>query len=163
MFTLRIWCWKQFSKNDLIIAWYVHTGPESILPQSAFNATNISSISIRCLTKPCQLYSASSYELVHMEFMNIKRMLSRNGFPNNFLDRCIQQCLNRKHGVTQQSDSPAEPVFLKLFYSIAPLSLSTRRFRSPSLIKQTQDSKFKDFYLWKVLNSWTKPLKNWTK
>jgi len=44
---------------------------------------------------------ASSYQLVHTEFMNIKRLLSRNGYPNNFLDRCIQQFLNRKYGVTQ--------------------------------------------------------------
>ena len=43
---------------------------------------------------------ASSYQLLHTEFMNIKRMLSRNGYPNNFLDRCIQQFLNRKYGVT---------------------------------------------------------------
>jgi len=49
----------------------------------------------------------NSYELVHTEFMNIKRMLSRNGYPNNFLDRCIHHFLNRKHGVTQQRDSSA--------------------------------------------------------
>ena len=35
-------------------------------------------------------------------------MLAPNGCPNNFLDRCIQQFLNRKHGVTQQRDSPPE-------------------------------------------------------
>jgi len=41
-------------------------------------------------TKPCELLLrraydiANSYELVHMEFMNIKRMLSRNRYPNNF-------------------------------------------------------------------------------
>ena len=52
-------------------------------------------------------------------------------------------------------------MFLKLFYSIAPFSLSTRRFRPPNLIKQTQGSKLKEFYLKKVLNSWTKP--SWTK
>jgi len=52
---------------------------------------------------------ASSYQLVHTEFMNIKRMLSRNGYPNKFLDRDIQQFLNRKYGVTKQSDAPAEP------------------------------------------------------
>ena len=34
---------------------------------------------------------ASSYKLVHTEYMNVKRMLSRNGCSNNFLDRCIQQ------------------------------------------------------------------------
>jgi len=27
--------------------------------------------------------------------MNIKRMFARNGYSNNFLDRCIQQFLNR--------------------------------------------------------------------
>jgi len=52
---------------------------------------------------------ASSYQLVHTELMNIKRMLSRNGYPNNFLDRCIKQFLKRKYGVTQQRDAPAEP------------------------------------------------------
>jgi len=46
-----------------------------------------------------------------------------------------------------------KPVFLKLFYSIATFSLSTRRFRPPSLMKQTQGSKFKEFYLKKALNS----------
>jgi len=54
-------------------------------------------------------------------------------------------------------------VLLKHFYSIAPFSLSTRRFRPPSLEKQTQGSRFKEFYLKKVLNSWIKPLKSWTK
>ena len=43
-----------------------------------------------------------------------------------------------------------KPVFLKLFYSIAPFSHSTRHFRPPSLIKQTQCSKFKEFYLKKL-------------
>ena len=66
-------------------------------------------------TKPCQLSTpraydiANSYQLVHTEFMNIKRMLSRNGYPNNFLDRCIQQFLSRKYVVTQQRDTSAEP------------------------------------------------------
>ena len=65
---------------------------------------------------------ASSYQLVHMEFMNIKRMLSCNGYPNNFLDHCILQFLNRKYDVTQQTDAPAEPypspkyVSLQLLY-----------------------------------------------
>ena len=45
------------------------------------------------------------------------------------------------------------PVFLKLFYPIAPFLLSTRRFRPPSLIKQTQGSNFEEFYLKKVSNS----------
>jgi len=62
-----------------------------------------------------------------------------------------------------EQDSWIRPVFLQLFYSIAPFSLSKRRFRPPSLLKQTQGSKFKEFYLKKVLNSWTKPLKSWTK
>ena len=58
----------------------------------------------------CRAYDiASSCELVHTEFINIKRMLSRNGYPNNFLDRCNYQFLNRIYGVTQQRDAPAEP------------------------------------------------------
>jgi len=36
-------------------------------------------------------------------------MLPRNGYPNDFLDRCIQKFLKRKHGVTRQRDSSAEP------------------------------------------------------
>jgi len=42
-------------------------------------------------SKPCQLFTlygaydiTSFYELVHTDFMNIKRMLSRNGYHNNF-------------------------------------------------------------------------------
>ena len=75
-------------------------------------------------TKPCILFTppayniASSYQLVHTEFMNIKAMLSRNGYPNNFLNRCIQQFLNRKHGVTQQRDAPAEPSFSPKYISL---------------------------------------------
>ena len=38
-----------------------------------------------------------------------QRMLCRNGYPDNFLDRCIQQFLNRKYVVTQQRDTPVEP------------------------------------------------------
>ena len=56
----------------------------------------------------CAYDIVSSYQLVHTEFTNIKRMLFRNGYPNNFLVRCIQQFLNRKCGVTQQRDAPAE-------------------------------------------------------
>jgi len=52
---------------------------------------------------------ASSYQLVHTEFINIKRRLSRTGYPHNFFDRCILQSLNRKHGVTRQCGSPAVP------------------------------------------------------
>ena len=37
-----------------------------------------------------------------------QRMLCRNGYPDNFLDRCIQQFLNSKYCVTQQRDAPAE-------------------------------------------------------
>ena len=44
-------------------------------------------------------------------------------------------------------------VFLKHFYFTAPFSLSTRRFRPPSLMKRTQGSKCKELYLKKVLNS----------
>jgi len=50
-------------------------------------------------TKFCALYS-NKYG---------KRMLSRHRYPNNFLDRCIQQFLNRKYVVMQQRDAPAEP------------------------------------------------------
>jgi len=39
------------------------------------------------------------------------------------------------------------PVFLKLFCSIAPFSLSKHRCRPPSMIKQTQGIIFKEFCL----------------
>ena len=51
-------------------------------------------------------------------------------------------------------------VFLKLFSSIAPFSLSARRFRPPSLIKQTQGSRFKGLYLQKVLSNFRPPLEH---
>jgi len=43
--------------------------------------------------------------------------------------------------------SSSKAVFLKLFYSIAPFSLSTHRFRLPNLTKQPQGSEFKEFCL----------------
>jgi len=43
--------------------------------------------------------------------------------------------------------------FFSNFFIPSPPSLSTRRFRPPGLIKQTQGSKFKEFCLKKVLNS----------
>jgi len=48
-------------------------------------------------------------------------------------------------------------VFLKLFYSIASFSLSTRRFGTPKPDK-ANTSEFKEFYLKKKLNSGTKSL-----
>jgi len=51
---------------------------------------------------------ASSYQLVHTKFINMKRMLSRNGYPDKFLDLCIRHFLNSKYFVTQQRDAPAE-------------------------------------------------------
>ena len=62
--------------------------------------------------------------------------------------------------IKRRIDRAPRPVFLKLFYSFSPL---TRRFRPPSLIKQTQGSKYKEFYLKHVWNSWTMPLDSWTK
>jgi len=49
------------------------------------------------------------------------------------------------------------------FYSIVSLTLSTRRLRPPSLIKHTQGSKFNEFYLMEVLNSWKKLSNSLTK
>jgi len=68
---------------------------------------------------------ASSYQLVHTEFMNIKRMLSRIGYSNNFLDRCIQQFLNRKYGATHQRDAPAEPSPSPKYISLQLLCLGS--------------------------------------
>jgi len=47
----------------------------------------------------------------------------------------------------------SKAVFLKRFYSIAPLTPSIRRFRPPSLIKQIQGSKFKELYLKEALTT----------
>ena len=69
------------------------------------------------------------------------------------INESMQYCANKKHSFYLSVS--------QLFYSIAPFPLSTHRFRPPSLIKQTQGSKFKEFYLKKVSNSWTKPLNSW--
>ena len=61
-----------------------------------------------------------------------------------------------------KASKPSKAVFLKRFYFIALFSISTRGFRPPSMTKWTKGSKFKEFYLKKVLNSWTKPFKSWT-
>jgi len=49
--------------------------------------------------------------------------------------------------------APSKAAFFKLFYSIAPFPLSTRRFRPLSLVNQRQGREFKEFHLKKVLNS----------
>ena len=54
-------------------------------------------------------------------------------FPWNSVPAC-HKCLRS-----------TRPVFLKLFYSIAPFSLSTRGFRSLRMINQTRGSQLKNF------------------
>jgi len=56
------------------------------------------------------------------------------------------------NGVSNTNGLRLDQCFSNIF-SIAPFSLSTRRFRPPSFIKQAQGSKFKEFYSSKVLNS----------
>ena len=56
----------------------------------------------------------------------------------------------------------SKTVFLKLFIPSSSYTLNTS-FVLPSLINHTQGSKFKDFYLMEVLNSWTKLLNSLTK
>jgi len=74
-------------------------------------------------------------EIFSMEKLN--RLLHRNCSVNFY--RITPFHINAESNLSW----PARPVFLKLFYSIAPFSLSTRRFRPPSLIKRTQGSNFK--------------------
>jgi len=61
---------------------------------------------------------ASSYALMHTEFVNIKRMLSRNGYPGRFLDRCIERFLNKQHNVQQDqhncADDQSTPQFVHM-------------------------------------------------
>jgi len=42
---------------------------------------------------------ASTYNAIHNEFMKIKSMLIKNGYPKAYLDRCIMKYLNKKHEV----------------------------------------------------------------
>ena len=58
-----------------------------------------------------------------------------------------------------QRSTRSTAVFLKLFYSIAPFHTRHIVFAPQNLIKQTQCSKFEEFYLKKLLNSCTKQLK----
>ena len=103
---------------------------------------------------------ASSNQLVHTEFMNIKRMLSRNGCPNNFLDGCIQQFLNRKHGVTQQRDAPAEPspspkyISLQLPYLVSVSNNIRQELSSFERHKAVVNVKLRCFQSTQKLQSW---------
>jgi len=106
----------------------------------------------------CAYDIASSYKLVHTKFMNIKQMLSSNRHPNNFLDCRIQQFLNRKHNVTQQCDSPAEPspspkyiISLQLPY-LGSVSLATYS-RTQQFYKTQGCSKHEAAFFFKILKS----------
>jgi len=92
--------------------------------------------------------------------MNIKRMLSRSGYPDKFLDRCIQQFLNRKYVVTQQRDAPAEPshspkyVSLQLPY-LGSISNNIRQELSSFMRHQAVENvKLRCFQSTRKLQSW---------
>jgi len=47
--------------------------------------------------------------LSHSATKSVKFSVKFVGYPNNFLNRCIQQFSSRKHGVRKRRDAPAEP------------------------------------------------------
>ena len=53
---------------------------------------------------------ASTYNVIHSEFMNIKCMLIRNGYPKAYIDRCIMKYLNKKHETSVNSFTITPPV-----------------------------------------------------
>ena len=46
----------------------------------------------------------SSYKLIHSDFMRIKEMLAKNGYPRTFVDNCIRGFLNSKHTDTKRTN-----------------------------------------------------------
>jgi len=64
---------------------------------------------------------ASTYNSIHSEFMNIKRMLIRNGYPKAYIDRCIMKYLNKKYETSVNS------------FTITPPMTTTINMRLPHL------------------------------
>ena len=64
---------------------------------------------------------ASTYNAIHSEFMNIKSMLIRNGYPKAYIDRCIMKYLNKKHETSVNS------------FTITPPMTTTINMRPPYL------------------------------
>ena len=46
----------------------------------------------------------SSNKLIHSDFMRIKEMLAKNGYPRTFVDNCIRGFLNSKHTDTKRTN-----------------------------------------------------------
>ena len=46
----------------------------------------------------------SSYKLIHSDFMRIKDMLAKNGYPRTLVDNCIRGFLNFKHTGTKRTN-----------------------------------------------------------
>jgi len=53
---------------------------------------------------------ASTYNAIHSEFMNIKSMLIKNGYPKAYLNRCIMKYLNKKHETSINSFTEKPPM-----------------------------------------------------
>jgi len=63
----------------------------------------------------------TNYNAIHGEFMNIKSMLIRNGYPKAYIDRCIMKYLNKKHETSVN------------LFTITPPMTSTINMRLPYL------------------------------
>ena len=64
---------------------------------------------------------ASTYNAIHSEFMNIKSMLIRNGYPKAYIDRWTMKYLNKKHETSVNS------------FTITPSMTTTINMRLPYL------------------------------
>jgi len=73
---------------------------------------------------------ASTYNAIHSEFMNIKSMLIRNGYPKAYIDRCIMKYLNKKYETSVNSFTIIPPmtttINMRLPY-LAEISYEVRR------------------------------------
>ena len=79
---------------------------------------------------------ASTYNAIHNEFMKIKSMLIKNGYPKTYRDRCIMKYLNKIHEVPINS-SKKTPMTTSAGFTCRLYRLKPRASRSKGGLKQT--------------------------
>ena len=87
--------------SSFVINWQVFTQNGLVLFRGTGNETLSALSSAAFMKKPVPTNWCT------LNLWMFKRMLSPNGYPNNFLCSWIQQFLNKKHAVTRQRLSPA--------------------------------------------------------
>ena len=65
-------------------------------------------------------------ELFHIEIMELKEIFEKNGYDNNFSDRCLRTFLNKIYSkIVPQHTVPKKDIYIFLLY-LGKLSLSAR-------------------------------------